>query len=246
MTWARKVLEYARRPRRRQAGVPLARREGDLVAVGAVRGGEPDRSGGAGPRSPVGGRRVHPAARHRDRLRDRAAAAHHRGRRRRDDRQPAPRPPRRLARRGGIRRHRADADALRVADRGRRRQRDAGALRLGGALLAPQAGRRRVADAAGDAGPQSPGRPGGFGSGGFGSAGFGSGGFGSGPRNAAPPPAPLGLDVDVVVAALGERAEQAKLDAPDARALPPASAWSWIAIAAVLAPALLLAIVAAV
>jgi hypothetical protein len=73
----------------------------------------------------------------------------------------------------------------------------------------------------------------------------GFGGFGTGPRADAPPPAPLGLDVDVVVAALGERAEQAKLDAPDARPLPPVSTWSWPAIAAILAPALLLAIVAA-
>jgi hypothetical protein len=70
------------------------------------------------------------------------------------------------------------------------------------------------------------------------------GGFGSAPRDDAPPPAPLGLDVEVVVAALGERAEQAKLDAPDARPLPPVSTWSWPAIAAILAPALLLAIVA--
>ena len=72
------------------------------------------------------------------------------------------------------------------------------------------------------------------------------GGFGSAPRDDAPPPAPLGLDVDVVAAALGERAEQAKLDAPEARPLPPVSSWNWLAIAAVLAPALLLAIVAAV
>jgi hypothetical protein len=75
---------------------------------------------------------------------------------------------------------------------------------------------------------------------------LGMGGFGSAPRDDAPPPAPLGLDVDVVVAALGEMAEQAKLDAPDARSLPPVSTWSWLAIAAILAPALLLAIVAVI
>ena len=69
---------------------------------------------------------------------------------------------------------------------------------------------------------------------------------GAAPRDDAPPPAPLGLDVDVVVAALGERAEQAKLDAPDARAHPPVSTWSWPAIAAILAPAVLLAIVAVI
>jgi hypothetical protein len=74
----------------------------------------------------------------------------------------------------------------------------------------------------------------------------GYGGLGAGPRDDAPPPAPLGLDVAVVVAALGERAEQAKLDAPDARPLPPVSTWSLLAIAAILAPALLLAIVAVI
>ncbi len=72
----------------------------------------------------------------------------------------------------------------------------------------------------------------------------GFGGFGAGPRDDAPPPAPLGLDVAVVVAALGERAEQAKLDAPDLRPQPPVSTWSWPAIAAIGVPALLLAIVA--
>ena len=59
-------------------------------------------------------------------------------------------------------------------------------------------------------------------------AGFG----GTAPRDDAPPPAPLGLDVDVVVAALGERALKAKLDAPDAPSRPPVSTWSWPAIAA--------------
>ena len=69
---------------------------------------------------------------------------------------------------------------------------------------------------------------------------------GTAPRDDAPPPAPLGLDVDVVVAALSERALKVKLDAPDARPRPPVSTWSWPAIAAILAPAVLLAIVAAV
>jgi hypothetical protein len=69
---------------------------------------------------------------------------------------------------------------------------------------------------------------------------------GAAPRDDAPPPAPLGLNVDVVMAALSERAEQAKLDAPEARPLRPVSTWSWIALAAILAPALLLAIVAAI
>ena len=72
------------------------------------------------------------------------------------------------------------------------------------------------------------------------------GGFGSaGARDDAPPPAPLGLDVEVLVATLGERAEQAKLDAPDSRPYPPVSTWNWPAIAAILAPAALLAVVAA-
>jgi len=75
----------------------------------------------------------------------------------------------------------------------------------------------------------------------LGISGFG----GAAPRDDAPPPAPLGLDVDVVMAALGGRAEQAKLDAPDARPLRPVSSWNLLAIAAVLAPALLLAFVAA-
>ena len=74
----------------------------------------------------------------------------------------------------------------------------------------------------------------------------GFGGFGAAPRDDAPAPAPLGLDVEVVVEALGERAAQAKLDAPDARPQPPVSTWSWTAIAAILAPALLLAIVAVI
>ncbi|MGD0704843.1 MAG: PH domain-containing protein [Trebonia sp.] len=73
---------------------------------------------------------------------------------------------------------------------------------------------------------------------------IGTGFGGAAPRDDAPPPAPLGLDVDIVVATLGERAEQTKLDAPEARPLPPVSTWNLPAIAAVLAPALLLAIVA--
>ena len=73
---------------------------------------------------------------------------------------------------------------------------------------------------------------------------FGS--FGAPPVNDAPPPAPLGLDVDVVVATLAERAEQVRSDAIGVRAEPPVSSWSWPAIAAIAAPAVLLAIVAAI
>ena len=72
------------------------------------------------------------------------------------------------------------------------------------------------------------------------------GGFGAPPVDDAPPPAPLGLDVDIVVATLTERAEQVRSDAVGVRAESPVSSWYWPAIAAILAPALLLAIVAAV
>jgi hypothetical protein len=73
---------------------------------------------------------------------------------------------------------------------------------------------------------------------------FGS--FGAPPVNDAPPPAPLGLDVDIVVATLAERAEQVRSDAVGVRAEPPVSRWYWAAIAAIAAPAVLLAIVAAI
>ncbi len=73
---------------------------------------------------------------------------------------------------------------------------------------------------------------------------FGS--FGAPPVDDAPPPAPLGLDVDIVVATLTDRAEQVRSDAVGVRAEPPVSSWCWTAIAAIVAPALLLAIVAAI
>jgi PH (Pleckstrin Homology) domain-containing protein len=69
-------------------------------------------------------------------------------------------------------------------------------------------------------------------------AGFGS--FGSAPIDDAPPPAPLGIDVDVVMATLTERVEQVRSDAVDVRARPPVSSWSWPAIAGVLVPVLAL------
>ena len=68
------------------------------------------------------------------------------------------------------------------------------------------------------------------------------GGFGAPPIDDAPPPAPLGLDVDIVVATLTERAEQVRTDAVDVRARPPASSWYWPAIAAILVPILALVI----
>jgi hypothetical protein len=67
------------------------------------------------------------------------------------------------------------------------------------------------------------------------------GGFGAAPIDDAPPPAPLGLDVDLLVATLAERAEKAKADATaDVRAERPVSTWDWPAVAAVLVPALAL------
>jgi hypothetical protein len=66
------------------------------------------------------------------------------------------------------------------------------------------------------------------------------GGFGAPPIDDAPPPAPLGLDVDIVVATLTERAEQVRSDAVAVRAERPVSTWSWLAIAAVVVPALAL------
>jgi hypothetical protein len=77
--------------------------------------------------------------------------------------------------------------------------------------------------------------------GGGGRIGFGA--FGASPPGDAPPPAPLGLNVDVVIATLTERAEKAKAVTPGARAVPPASTWHRPAIAAVLIPALALLIV---
>jgi Bacterial PH domain len=68
---------------------------------------------------------------------------------------------------------------------------------------------------------------------------FGS--FGSPPIDDAPPPAPLGLDVDILVATLTERAEKAKAEvSPDPRAQRPVSSWYWPSIAAIIVPALAL------
>jgi Bacterial PH domain len=68
------------------------------------------------------------------------------------------------------------------------------------------------------------------------------GGFGAPPVDDAPPPAPLGLDVDIVVATLTERADQVRSDAVGVRAQPPVSSWYWPAIAAVIVPILALVI----
>ena len=68
-----------------------------------------------------------------------------------------------------------------------------------------------------------------------------AGGFGSEPS---PEGDPLRLDANKVVATLTERAEQARLDAPGARAGAPASAWDLVAVAAVVIPGLALLITA--
>ena len=71
------------------------------------------------------------------------------------------------------------------------------------------------------------------------------GGFGASvPIDDAPPPAPLGLDADVVVATLTDRVEQVRSEGVDVRARRPASSWSWPAIAAIIVPALVLVLAA--
>lgn len=70
--------------------------------------------------------------------------------------------------------------------------------------------------------------------------GFGAfGGYGT-PDN--PPPAPTAADSEHVVSTLMELAEQAKVTAPDQRAVPPVSSWYWPAFAAIIGPALALLI----
>jgi hypothetical protein len=77
--------------------------------------------------------------------------------------------------------------------------------------------------------------------GGIGVFGAGStGGYGQPSR--VPPPAPV-LDVDRIVTALNERADEART-APDARPGPPVSTWSWTAVAAIVVPALVLLVAA--
>ena len=73
---------------------------------------------------------------------------------------------------------------------------------------------------------------------------FGS--FGAPPVDDAPPPAPLGLDVDIVVATLTERAEQVRSDAVGVRAGRRSPAGAGPRSPRSSAPALLLVIVAAI
>jgi hypothetical protein len=95
------------------------------------------------------------------------------------------------------------------------------------------------------------------GSGGFGGAAGlggagafgGAGGFGwsrtlGTAGDPAPEPDPLRVDADKVVATVTERAERARLEAPDVPATAPAFAWHWLAVAAVVVPGLALLVVA--
>lgn len=68
------------------------------------------------------------------------------------------------------------------------------------------------------------------------------GGFGAPSPNDAPPPRPLGLDADTVIATLTAYADKAKVEAPEVAAGPPVSAWQWSALAAIVIPAILLLI----
>ena len=78
--------------------------------------------------------------------------------------------------------------------------------------------------------------------GGFGTRGP-FGGYGQPPaENDVPPPKPLGLDADNVIATLTAHADKARAETPEAAARPPVSAWSWSAIAAILIPVLVLVI----
>jgi Bacterial PH domain len=86
--------------------------------------------------------------------------------------------------------------------------------------------------------------------GGFGGVGGGfasMGGFGlatSFGSEPSPEGDPLRVDANKVVAALTERAEQARLDAPATQPVAPVSTWDWVAVAAVVVPGLALLIVA--
>lgn len=74
--------------------------------------------------------------------------------------------------------------------------------------------------------------------------GFGSfGAFSAAPEARYAPPAPTGADADHVITQLTSRAEQARAAAPDAQAVPPVTSWNWLAVAAIVVPALALLIV---
>ncbi|MDX6417537.1 MAG: hypothetical protein QOG28_2157 [Trebonia sp.] len=83
--------------------------------------------------------------------------------------------------------------------------------------------------------------------GGYGGSGIGGmGGFGLAFGSSEPSPEgdPLRLDANRVVAALTERAGQARIEGPDDQAVAPASTWDLVAVAAVVIPGLALLIAA--
>ena len=85
------------------------------------------------------------------------------------------------------------------------------------------------------------------GAGGYGFGGMlGMGGSFGSSADPAPEGDPLRLDPERIVATITERAEQARLDAPDERAAAPVSTWDWVAVAAVVVPGLALLLVALV
>ena len=77
------------------------------------------------------------------------------------------------------------------------------------------------------------------GGGGLGFGGFG--GFGTPPARPAPP-VPTAADADHVITQLTALADEARATAPDERAVPPVTSWNWLAVAAVVVPAIALLI----
>ena len=149
--------------------------------------------------------------------------------------QPSPRPPDWLGGGRGGRPDRPPPRPVRVAGRGQ--DGPAGHLLLGGALFAPQAGRRRAA-------PRGPGR-GAAAASAVRAASAASAGrpFGASVESS-PEGDALRVDADRVIATLTARAEKARLDAPDAKATAPASTWDLIAVASVVIPGLALLVTA--
>ena len=154
--------------------------------------------------------------------------------------QPGPRPPGGLGRCRARRLNRPAPHPVRVAGGRRRRNGEARHLRLGGALLAPQASRGRAARRPPGARRRWRVRPRRI------RRGQARQGRLRRPSGATPPdipePVSLGVDADLVVTTLTTRAEQAREDEPAVRAAAPVSSWYWPAVAAILIPALALLI----
>lgn len=74
-----------------------------------------------------------------------------------------------------------------------------------------------------------------------GGGGLGFGGFGTPPARPAPP-VPTAADADHVITQLTALADEARATAPDERAAPPVTSWNWLAVAAVVVPAIALLI----